>query len=220
MTTTVSSGSAAARRARAASRSSRPGQVEPGSRLVEEQQARLRDESPGDQRPLALSLGAVAEAALCEAAEPEHAEQRVGPVDVEHREPLLEVPDRAGRARPDHLADREERSEPVAVTRVDEPDPLAQAGDVSVRPIVSPRSSTVPRLGNPTAPVSVSSVVLPAPFGPSSGPALAGPAPSTRSRSSERLAGAGRVVPAPDLHVSEPDRGRGLTRLRICPYTY
>ena len=45
-------------------------------------------------------------------------------------EPLLEVADRAGRARPDHLAHRQERGEAVAVARVDEADRLAQPRDV------------------------------------------------------------------------------------------
>ena len=99
MTTTASAGSIV-REARESSEQELPsGQVEAGSRLVEQQQARLRHECPGDQRALALALRAVAEAPLGEPTEAERAEQRVGAVDVEHREPLLEVADRPRRAR-------------------------------------------------------------------------------------------------------------------------
>ena len=36
----------------------------------------------------------------------------------------------------------------------------------------------------------------------------------------EGLAGARRLMPAPDLNVLEPDHGQGLTCFLICPYTY
>ena len=76
----------------------------------------------------------------------------------------------------------------------------------SVRPIVSPRISTVPRLANSTAPASVSSVVLPAPFGPRR--AQRSPRPTSQSiPSRSALRRAARGVPAPDL-----DAARGGAR--------
>ena len=101
------------------------GKVEPGSRFVEKQQARLRHERPSDQRALSLALRAVAETPLGQPTEAEHPEERVGAVDVEHREPLLEVADRARRPGPDHLANGEERREAIALARVDEADQAA-----------------------------------------------------------------------------------------------
>ena len=141
-------------------------QVEARTRLVEQEQPRPGDERPRDQGPLALALGAIAEPALADRAEPERPEQAVGPVEVELGEPLLEVPDRrcrAGRITSRTVSSGAKRWPTRASTK-----PIdSRRRATSVRPIVSPRISTVPRLANSTAPARVSRVVLPAPFGPS-----------------------------------------------------
>ena len=109
-----------------------PRQVEPRAGLVEQQQARPGDERARDQRALALALGAVAEPALGRARpRPKSAEQRVRAVDVEHRA----AAPRSTRSSPvapvrTTCAHGQERREAGAVARVDEPDRLAQAGDV------------------------------------------------------------------------------------------
>ena len=194
------------------------GKVETGARLVEQQQARLRDERPGDQGALALACRAVAEAALGQATEAEHAEQRVGAVDVEHREPLLEVADRARRARPDHLADRQERREAVAVARVDEPDPLAQARDVGAahrlaEDLDRAAARELDCAGERQQRGLAGAVSARAP------PSARRRAPSTRRRRAGPCWRRSRV-PAPHLHVLEPECGLGLTRRPRSPYTY
>ena len=218
VTTTASSGSASATRARAARSSSRPGQVEAGPRLVEEQQPRLGDERPGDQGPLALAFGAVAEPALGQAPEAEPAEQRVRAVDVEHREPLLEVADRSGRTRPNHLTHRQERREAVSVAGVDEPDLPAQARDVGApHRLAEDLDRAAAR--EPGRPREREQGRLAGTVRPEHGPALAG-AHGPGDAVEQELAGAARLVPAPDLHVPEAECSRGLTRLTLSTYTY
>ena len=86
-------------------------EVEPRARLVEEEEPGPGDERPRDQRALSLALRAVAEPPLAERPEPERAEEAVGAVEVELREPLLEVADRRRRSGADHLAHGQERRE-------------------------------------------------------------------------------------------------------------
>ena len=102
-----------------------PGEIEAGSGLVQEQQPRLRHQSPDDQDALALAMRAVAEAALGQATEAERAEQHVGAVDIERREPFLEVADRARRACPRHLPHGQHRRKAITVACIDEADLLA-----------------------------------------------------------------------------------------------
>ena len=105
-------------------------EVEAGTRLVEQEEARLPDERPRDEGALALTLRAVSEAPLRERAEAERSEQGVCAVDVEHAQPLLEVADRPCRPRSYDLAHGQHGGEPVAVACIDEPDLLAEAGGI------------------------------------------------------------------------------------------
>ena len=68
-----------------------PREIEPRTRLVEQQQPRTPDQCARDQGALALSLRAVAEPALADRAEPERPDQVVGSIEVEPRQALLEV---------------------------------------------------------------------------------------------------------------------------------
>ena len=115
-----------ARRVSAPSSSSRPGRSSPApgsssssrrGRATSARAIRARFRSPCEQSPKRRSA---------EIPEAERAEQRVGAVDVEHREPLLEVADRSGRSGPHHLAHGQQRREAPAVASVDESDPLPQ----------------------------------------------------------------------------------------------
>ena len=60
------------------------GQVEPGRRLVEQQQLRVGHQRPGDLHPLALALGQRAEPAVGQLLHAELVEQVPGPAGVEH----------------------------------------------------------------------------------------------------------------------------------------
>ena len=195
-----------------------PRQVEPSARLVEQQQAGAGHERSGDQGSFSLALRAIAEAALGQPAEAEGAEQRVGAVDVQHREPLLEVADRSGRSGPDHLSHGQHRGEAATVARIDEADALAQARHVG----------TPHRLAEDLDRAAAREIDgcregqqrgLAGSVGPEQRPTIArlhGP----RNVGQECLARAARLVPAPDLDIRQPERGRGLTRRRLAVYTY
>ncbi len=195
-----------------------PGQVETGSRLVEQQESRLADERSCDERPLPLPLGAVTEAPFGERPEPERSEERVRPVDVEHAETVLEVADRAGRAGPHDLTYREHRGEAVAVPVVDEPDPLPQAGRIGAPHRLAEYLDLPParelRGGREREQRCLARAVS-----AEERPALA------RSHRpgdvvEERFAGATRLVPAPDADTHEAERKRCLTACVFCLYTY
>ena len=189
-------------------------EVEPRSRLVEEEEPRPGDERPRDQRALALALRAVAEPPLAERPEPERAEQAVGAVEVELREPLLEVADRRRRSGADHLAHGEERRELLADARVDEADRLAQPGDVGAahrlaEDLDRAAARELDRTGEREQGRLAGAVRA------EEGPALA-EADLPADPVEERLAAAARGVPAPDLDVLEPERD-GLTGGRRAP---
>ena len=219
MTTTASIGSSSARRVeRTEQQLSRPGRSSPApgsssssrrGRATSARAIRARFRSPCEQSPKRRSA---------EPAEAEGAEQRVGAVDVQHREPLLEVADRSGRSGPDHLSHGQHRGEAAAVARIDEADALAQARHVGMPHRLAEdldraaaREIDGCREGQQRG--------LAGTVGPEQRPALArlhGP----RNVGQECLARAARLVPAPDLDIREPDRGRGLTRRRPSVYTY
>jgi hypothetical protein len=159
-----------------------------------------------------------AEAALCKTTEAEGAEQRVGTIDVEHRESLLEVADRARRSRSHDLPHGQHRSEAIAVTGIHEADLLAQPRDVR-----APH-----RLTEELGPAAARELCrrgdrqqrcLTRPVRAEERPVLAG-AYLPRDVVEQGPAGAACLMPAPYLYVLEPDRRWGLTGLRISLYTY
>ena len=81
---------------------------------------------------------------------------------------LLEEPDRARGAGSHDLLDRERRREAAPEPRVDEADLLAQPEDVGAAEPLAEHARPCPCSGTRPRPTSVRSVVLPAPFGPSS----------------------------------------------------
>jgi len=193
------------------------GEIEPAAGLVEEQQARARQERPRDQRTLALSLRAVAEAPLPDRAEPERADELVRAVEVEAGEPLLEVSDRRRRTRADDLAHGQERGEAGADPRVDESDRLAQPREVgSAHPRAEDLDDSAGREVDGAGDREQGR--LAGPVRPEQSPALArcdGP----RDPVDDRLAASARRVPAPDAHVVEPE-GSSLTGPAIAVYTH
>ena len=217
MITIASSGWSRARRSSEPSSVSRPGRSSPAPGLVEEEQARPRDERPRDQRPLALALRAVPESPLADRPEPERPEQGVGAVEIELGQALCEVADRPRRAGADHLAHGEERLELAADARVDEADRLAEPRHVGAahrlaEDLHRAAARELDRAGEREQGRLAGAVR------PEECPALAEsdlPADPVE----QRLAGAARGVPAPDLDVLEPERD-GLTGGRRRRYTY
>ena len=206
-----------ARRVSAPSRSSRPGRSRPAPGSSSSEQAGAGHERSGDQGAFSLALRAIAEAALGEPAEAEGAEQRVGAVDVQHREPLLEVADRSGRSGPDHLSHGQHRGEAAAVARIDEADALAQACHVgtphrlaedldraAAREIDGCREGQQRRLAGSVRPEQRPPIAR-----------LHGP----RDVCQECLARRRSPVPAPDLDVRRAGARAGVDRGRLAFYT-
>ena len=192
-------------------------EVEPRPRLVEQEEPRPGDERPRDQRPLALALRAVAEAPLAELPEPERAEQAVGAVEVELRRGAR----RSSRSSPSlrcgspgarSAAARTARPMRASTKPID-----SRSRATSVRPIVSPRISTVPAARELDRTGEGEQGRLAGAVRAEEGPALA-EADLPADPVEERLAAAARGVPAPDLDVLEAERD-GLTGGRRGRYT-
>jgi len=180
-------------------------QVEPAARLVEQEQARLREERTGDQRPLALSLGAVAEPPLSDRSEPERPDELVGPVEVEAGEALLEVADRRGCSRADDLPHGQQRGKAAADARVHEPDRLAQPREVGPAHRLSQDLDGAGG-GEVHCAGDRQQRRLPGAVRPEERPALSG-AHRPGDPVDDRLPRAARDVPAPYADVLEAERG-------------
>ncbi len=218
VSTTASPGSSSASRERAASRISRPGRSRPApgsssssrrGRATSARAISARLRSPWEQSANRRSASAP---------RPEQPEQRVRAVDVEPAQPLLEVPDRLRSPRCARPARTESMGAKRAPARASTNPIDSRSRATSVRPIVSPRISTTPRLGNSTAAGQGQERRLARAVRPEQRPALARLAPPSRppraapcaSRSPRASARRRRppaaaqhaldLCPAPDLH--------------------
>jgi hypothetical protein len=95
------------------------GDVQPGRRLVEQQQPRLADQRPGDQRAPALALGQDRPPQAGLAVKAERSDERLGPVGLLRRRlPPQRGLDRAGEPGQHHVAHGQRRAERVARVHV------------------------------------------------------------------------------------------------------
>ena len=143
-------------------------EVQAGGRLVEQHQLGVGHQGAGDLHPLALALAdSVPKRRSARCVDPERVQQLVGAGVVERVVLLAPAPDDAvGRGDhdvADQLVGRGCRSAIAALAR-----PMrGRSSKTSTAPSTSPRTPATPVVGCMRPAASCSSVVLPAPFGPS-----------------------------------------------------
>lgn len=106
------------------------GQVEPGGRLVEQEELGVGDERPRDQDPLPLARRAVAERPAGQLGAADELEQRPGAAPIRRRRLLEPGLQRPGRPRHDELLHQDRGTDPVGEHVRDVTDPAAEATDV------------------------------------------------------------------------------------------
>ncbi len=138
-------------------------QVEPGRRLVEQQETSLRTERTRQERALLLAAGELADAASGVTRQPDELDRFVDDAPVRTgREP--KEPEAARPAHHDHVAHRHRKARIELRTLRHVADLVRGAAEL--RPGTFPSTRTSPRVGVTRPDNTRSSVVLPAPFGP------------------------------------------------------